>query len=88
MKLRIYRTFDWVIAVPLSQVSLGGKPPYRLQATDTLQQFDEGSQTWVNIDVEEAAKPPHPNEALLPAMQPGFSEAIAEIMSKVKLSTD
>jgi hypothetical protein len=54
MKLRVYRTFDWVISVPLSQVSIGGKPPYKLQATDTLQQFDEGTQEWTNIEVVEA----------------------------------
>jgi hypothetical protein len=87
MKLRVYRTFDWVISVPLSQVSIGGKPPYKLQATDTLQQFNEGTQEWTNIEVVEAGKPPHPNEPTIPSVQ-GFTliEGLTEIFGRVKPS--
>jgi hypothetical protein len=66
LKLRLYRTFEWVMDVPLSQAQIGGKNPYALKATDTLQQFDEATGTWANVEVVEAEKPPHPHDARQP----------------------
>ena len=65
MQLRVYRTFEWVIDMPLHDIPLGGRDlPYALKATDTLQYLDEASQEWRPVEVVEAPKPPHPREAL------------------------
>jgi hypothetical protein len=68
MQIRVFRTFEWVLAVPTSEVRLGGRNPYKLQHKDTLQRFDERLEMWVDVEVVEDKKPPHPNAAR--AMQP------------------
>jgi hypothetical protein len=83
MKLRVFRSYEWVLAIRLSQVSFGGRNPYTLKATDTLQQFDEAAQEWANIEIVEGVKPPHPNEPKFPSMD-RLRAGIDEAMSRVK----
>jgi len=63
MQIRVFRTFEWVLAVPASQVRLGGRNPYKLRHKDTLQRFDERLEMWVDVEIVEDEKPPHPNGA-------------------------
>lgn len=59
MKLRIYRSWRWVSAVPDSEILMGGRTPMKLEAMDELQQLDPQG-NWVAVPVVEAEKPPHP----------------------------
>jgi len=62
MRLRIYRTFRWVVHNP--EKRLGGPIGYILEPTDTLQFLSESTtheQTWVDVPVIEAERPAPPN---------------------------
>ena len=63
MELRIFRTFDWVIAVPASEVLLGGRNPMKLKHADELQWRPvTGFGEWRTVPIVEADKPEHPDE--------------------------
>ena len=63
MELRIFRTFEWVISVPLSEVRLGGRNPMKLKHTDELQwRSVTGFGEWLAVPIVESDKPEHPDE--------------------------
>lgn len=63
MELRIFRTFEWVVAVPLSEVRLGGRNSMKLKHTDELQwRSVTGFGEWLAVPIVEADKPEHPDE--------------------------
>jgi hypothetical protein len=79
MQLRVFRQFKWVLAVPLSQVQFGGQNPYKLEHTDTLQYYNEVHEDWADVEIVEAPKPPHPNEARQPQLHfPGMEELLRQ----------
>lgn len=92
MKLRIYRTFTWELAIPRSEVRLGGRNPFKLVAHDELQMLkesiDAGSIShifeWIPIAVEEAEKPEHPHEAKDRELAKRRSEAISKMIESGK----
>ena len=62
MELRIFRTFEWVIAVPLSEARLGGRNPMKLKHTDQLQwRSATGFGEWLPVPIIEEDKPEHPD---------------------------
>lgn len=79
MQLRIYRTFAWVNATPVSQMSFGGKPEYTLRATNTLQYLDEASGEWKALEVVEEPAPPHPDALKTQEFTRGIQELVASI---------
>jgi hypothetical protein len=81
MKIRTFRTFEWVLAVPLSQVQFGGKNPYTLKHTDTPQRYDENMEMWVDVEVVEDQKPPHPDEARRVKLSQGYEEQLHAILA-------
>lgn len=60
MKVRIYRTFKWVSAVPDSEIRLGGRSPIKLEVHDEIQQLGIGTGTWHPVQIVEAEKPENP----------------------------
>jgi hypothetical protein len=80
MQLRVYRTFQWVVDMPVSDIPLGGyNLPYTLKATDTLQYLDETTQEWKPVSVEEAPKPPHPRDVRLGQLTGGDTAFLSEL---------
>lgn len=61
MKLRIYRTFKWVSAVPDSEIRLGGRSPLRLKGCDELQYYHESGE-WRAVSIVEGKKPENPHD--------------------------
>jgi hypothetical protein len=61
MKLRIYRTWTWELAIPRSEVRLGGKNPYKLVPHDQLQ-LSYCDDVWAPVEIVAEVEPPHPNE--------------------------
>lgn len=87
MNLRIYRTWKWVLAVPMSDVCFGAKPPLMLEACDELQcQTTLG--TWLPVPRVEAVKPEHPDvledRERGEAMREAIGEAIARVFPAVR----
>lgn len=79
MKLRIYRTFTWELAIPQSEVRLGGRNPFKLVAHDELQYNNTGLMVdWAPVLVVEAEKPEHPHEAKDREFAKRQSEAIVK----------
>lgn len=62
MELRIYRTYQWELAVPISQARLGGDNPMKITAIDELQFFESESGKWIPVPVLSEPVPTHPRE--------------------------
>lgn len=60
-ELRIYRTFEWELDIPVSEVRFGGRNPMKLVATDTLQ-YRNFNGDWVPVQIVEGPRPEHPHE--------------------------
>lgn len=61
MRLRIYRTWSWVLNCSPYEVRYGGDNPMKLVSSDVLQYFD--GEEWRDVEVVEEEKPEHPRKA-------------------------
>ena len=61
MKLRIHRTWSWVLDCSRSEMIYGGKNPMKLVSHDELQFLDiDNGNRWTPIRVMEEDKPEEP----------------------------
>lgn len=83
IKLRIYRTWDWVC----TGTRIGDpNPPYELVGHDKLQfcpVWEQGDETWADVPIVEAEKPEHPREARMRKDLEAASIWIEERMKKI-----
>ena len=88
MMLRIYRTWSWKLAIPMSEVRYGGSNPMRLVPCDELQfgSYVPGTEeiVWAPVEIVEAPKPESPSARRNREISQSIARGIAEIEMGIK----
>lgn len=78
MKLRIYRTYSWVLDASIYEVRFGGENPYKLETTDELQFLtDDGM--WQPVPIEHGEIPKHPHSIKREEMMERLRDSISKL---------
>lgn len=80
MEIRIHRTYRWQNKFE----TIGGKPTWYLEATDTLQYYSEWQNDWVDVPVVEDEPPPHPDDVERQKMLDEMKEGMIEVFSVIR----
>jgi hypothetical protein len=76
MNLRIHRTWAWELAIPASEVKMGGNNPMELVATDVVEYLDTLTNEWTPLPIVSEPVPEHPRLTRERANLENFRKAV------------